>query len=81
MDEKVEQFTKWAHDFIDEARPWLLVGLAAMTAANPDASPQRVERLEEAAQIAAEIYSTRTRMMLAEPRVPGSRTRNEDGLI
>jgi hypothetical protein len=35
----------------------------------------------EAAQIAAEIYSTRTRMMLAEPRVAGSRTRNEDGLI
>lgn len=41
---------------------------------------ERVERLEEAARIAAEITRTRTRMTLAEPRVAGSHTQNEDGL-
>jgi hypothetical protein len=28
-----------------------------MTAVDPDASPERVERLEDAARIAAEMYS------------------------
>ncbi len=59
MDEKVEQFTKWAHDVIDEARPRLLAGLAAATAADPDTSPERVERLEETARIAAKMYSNK----------------------
>ena len=44
---------------MDEAQPTLLAGLAVMTAANPDASPERVERLEEAARIAAEMYSNK----------------------
>ncbi len=59
MDEKVEQFTKWAHDVMDEARPRLLAGLAAMTAADPGTSPERVERLEEASRIAAKMYSNK----------------------
>jgi hypothetical protein len=33
---------------MDEAQPTLLAGLAVMTAADPDASPERVERPEEA---------------------------------
>ena len=44
---------------MDEARPRLLAGLAAMTAADPDASPERVECLEEAARITAEMYSNK----------------------
>ncbi len=59
MDEKVEQFTKWAHDVMDETRPRLLAGLAAMTAADPDTSPGWVERLEEAARIAANMHSNK----------------------
>lgn len=54
MDAKAEQFTKMAHDVMDEARPRLLAGMAAMTAANPDASPEQVERMDKAARIAAE---------------------------
>jgi hypothetical protein len=80
MDEKAEQFTKWAHDAMDAARPRLLAGLAAMTAADPDASPERVKRLEERRGSLPRCTRTRTRMTLAEPRMGGSHTFNEDGL-
>jgi hypothetical protein len=46
---------------MDETRPTLLAGLAAMTAADPYASPEQAERLEEAARIAAEMYSNKGR--------------------
>ena len=44
---------------MNEARPRLLAGLAVMTAADPNSSPERVERLEEAVRIAAEMYSNK----------------------
>ena len=46
-----------AGHIMDEAWPGLLMGLAAMTAADPDALPERAECLE--ARMAAEMYSNK----------------------
>lgn len=48
-----------AGHIMDEAWPGLLMGLAAMTAADRDALPERADCLGEAARIAAGVYSNK----------------------
>lgn len=57
---------------MDWTRPTLLAGLAAMTAADPDASPERADRLGGGEDRCRDGLKQGTRMMLAELGVAGS---------